>query len=329
MGLKDSKHTEGHMQSYTHFTVEEREKLWALKQQNVGINAIGRVLGRSGSSISRELSRNQNKDGSYNAWRGTTLYLMRRKRCVRKYRLLTQETLRDWVTKGLKKFWSPEIIVTRWKRAHPGERLSHTTIYRTLKKGLLPGVSVKTHLRRRGKRRIHRDSRAQTIHPDRLISQWSEEIRNREELGHWEGDTVYGGVGKGLLVTLIDRRSRYLAASLLKNREKGNTKDAVVKALEGQRVASLSLDNGSEFAAFHQMEEELGTEVYFAAPHAPWERGSNENVNGLLRFFFPKGFDFLSLPQDDLDSVLSLINNRPRKCLGWLSPIEFLNACCT
>jgi IS30 family transposase len=116
--------------------------------------------------------------------------------------------------------------------------------------------------------------------------------------------------------------------SLLKSRERVLTKDAIVNALKGQQVLSLSLDNGSEFAAFKQIEKELNTIVYFADPHSPWQRGSNENINGLLRFFFPKGTNFLGVTQEELDHVITLINNRPRKCLGWLSPIEFLNKCC-
>jgi IS30 family transposase len=107
------------------------------------------------------------------------------------------------------------------------------------------------------------------------------------------------------------------------------TKDAVVKALDGLPVKSLSLDNGSEFACFKELEKELKATVYFADPHSPWQRASNENINDLVRFFFPKGTDFHKVIQEELDKVISLINNRPRKCLGWLSPIEFLSRCCT
>jgi IS30 family transposase len=227
------------------------------------------------------------------------------------------------------KYWSPEIIVARWKLSHPNSKLSHSTIYRALKTKLIIGYSPKTHLRRRGKRKYDKSANTNSIQPEHLIREWGENIQNRTELGHWEGDTLYGGVGKGLLVTCVDRRSRYLVGALLKNRERILTKTAVVKALQGHKVASLSLDNGAEFSAFKQIEQELNTIVYFADPHAPWQRGSNENTNGLLRFFFPKGYNFHQLTQESLDYVLALINNRPRKCLGWLSPVEFLRKCCT
>ena len=144
-----------------------------------------------------------------------------------------------------------------------------------------------------------------------------------------EGDTVYGAIGKGLLVTCVDRKTRYLAASLLDARSTSLTRQAVQKALQGLPVTSVSLDNGSEFADFKGMEQDLNTKVYFADRHAPWQRGSNENINGLVRFFFPKGTDFHKITEDMLNYVLDLINRRPRKCLGWLSPADFFSKCCT
>lgn len=173
-----------------------------------------------------------------------------------------------------------------------------------------------------------RDSNYNTIQPDRIIPQWPEEIRLRTRIGDWEGDTVYGGIGKGLLVTQVDRRSRFLRAGLLAKRDALLTKDVICEILKGLPVKSISLDNGSEFAEFHAIEEELHTQIYFAEPHKPWQRGTNENTNDLLRFFFPKGFDFRTVTQEDVDKVVYLINNRPRKCLGWMSPSEVFEAEC-
>ena len=317
------------MQFYQHFTAGERESLRAYSAEGKSIREIGRLLGRSPSSVSRELKRNRNKDGTYHPWRATVLYIVRRRKSVRPFRLSADAELETWVKGCLDAYWSPEIIVARWKQAHPGEKLSPSTIYRALKEGRMPGYKPQTHLRRRGKRKYDRDANTNSIQPEHLIREWDARIRDRMETGHWEGDTLYGAVGKGLVFTGVERKSRYLRASLLKSREQIPTKDAVIKALQGQNVLSLSLDNGAEFAAFKQIEKELNTTVYFADPHSPWQRGSNENVNGLLRFFFPKGTDFLQVSQERLDFVLSLINNRPRKCLGWLSPLEFLNHCCT
>jgi len=117
--------------------------------------------------------------------------------------------------------------------------------------------------------------------------------------------------------------------ALLPIRTAPETKEAVCKALSGLPVHSLTLDNGTEFAEFKGIEKALNTVVYFADPHSPWQRGSNENTNGLLRFFFPKGSDFRQITQERLHEVADLLNNKPRKCLGWLSPADFFAKCCT
>ena len=177
-------------------------------------------------------------------------------------------------------------------------------------------------MRRRGKRILPKTSNYNTIHPDRLIPQWSEEIKNRERIGDWEGDTVYGGVGKGLIVSMVDRKSRFLCAGLLKKRNAEETKEVIVRLLKDKPRSSISLDNGSEFAEFRELERELDTQVYFAEPHKPWQRGTNENTNDILRFFYPKGYNFLELSEEELAKTVLSINLRPRKCLGWKSPFE-------
>ena len=167
-----------------------------------------------------------------------------------------------------------------------------------------------------------RNSNYNSIQPDRIIPQWPEEICRRTRIGDWEGDTVYGGIGKGLLVTQVDRKSRFLRAGLLAKRDALLTKEVICQLLKGLPVKSISLDNGSEFAEFRALEKELCIVIYFAEPHKPWQRGTNENTNDLLRFFFPKGFDFRTITQETVDYIVNLINNRPRKCLGWKSPAE-------
>ena len=178
------------------------------------------------------------------------------------------------------------------------------------------------HLRRRGKRIQTRNTNCNTIHPDRIISEWPDEIRNRMRVGDWEGDTVYGGVGKGLLVTLVDRKSRYLRMGLLRSRNAKLTRKVIKKLLHGLPVKSISLDNGAEFSEFRKLEKSLSAPVYFAEPHKPWQRGSNENTNDIVRFFFPKGFDFTTVTDEDVPLVEDFINSRPKKCLCWKSPQE-------
>lgn len=318
------------MSSYTHFTLEERECLQELLAKGYGVRKAAAAMGRSPSTISREIKRNKSKKPkkpsnnphNYHHWRAHILATERRRKksC---HRLRTGTPEWNYVVEKLKLFWSPEQIVERWKKEHPEARkFGVSTIYRALKRGDIEDISPKTHLRRRGKRIQTRNANYNTIQPDRTIPDWPKEICQRSRKGDWEGDTVYGGIGKGAVVTLVDRKTRFLCARLIDTREAPVTREAVEAALSGHPVHSISFDNGSEFAEFRLLEEHLHTLVFFAEPHKPWQRGSNENTNDLLRFFFPKGFDFRSISQHDLDVVVDLINNRPRKCLNWKSPAE-------
>ena len=309
------------MSNYKHFTLEERNYLQRLREEGYGIRKIARSLGRSPSSISREIKRNSSSKG-YHHWRANCLSVERKRKSNTKKRLSENSALGSYVREKLSKYWSPECIAQTWNIENPSDHLGHSTIYRWLKTRDLEGYSRKTHLRRRGKRKVVRKANYNTIHPDRLIADRPKNIRKRKRIGDWESDTVCGAIGKGLIVTLVDRKSRYLCAALLKNKTAEETKNSLISALKNKKVCSLSLDNGSEFALFREIEKEIQAPIYFAKPHAPWERGTNENTNGLLRFFFPKGFDFLSLSDDDLQKVVDLLNNRPRKCLGWKTPAQ-------
>lgn len=317
--------------SYTHLTLEERKYLQHLLSEGYSQRKIAAILERSPSTICREINRNRSRKNPrrkpdnkywYNHWRAQTLAIRRRR--LIKHRALTPDT-EEWqfVTNGLKQYWSPETVCGRWKLENPTARsLSVSTIYRYIKAGLFPEITQETHLRRRGKRRQTRNANYNTIQPDRIIPEWPQVIRNRERIGDWEGDTVYGGVGKGLLVTQVDRKSRYLKLRLLAKRNATMTRKTIVEMLRGLPVKSISLDNGSEFSEFHQLEQELHTQIYFAEPHKPWQRGTNENTNDIVRFFFPKGFDFRTVTEEDVQRVEDYINNRPRKCLDWKSPAE-------
>lgn len=318
------------MSSYTHFTLEERKCLQEFLSQGYSLRKTADFLGRNVSSVSREIKRKQSKkpkkpsDNAYNyhAWRAQTLTIMRKKEKSR-WRLRPQSEEWTYIAEKLEQFWSPEQIANRWRTERPrGRNFGVSTIYRYIKAGKFDGITKKTHLRRHGKKKWEKTGAYNAIHPDRRIPQWPEEIRLRRRVGDWEGDTVRGGVGKGALLTQVDRKSRFLRVALLPCLDSSVTKDAVVNLLSGYPVHSVSFDNGSEFARFHEMEERPHTLVYFAEPHKPWQRGTNANTNDLLRFFFPKGFDFRTVSQEDVDFVADLINHRPRKCLGWLTPAE-------
>jgi len=321
--------------SYTHFTLEERICLQNLLKENYSMRRIAAILGRNVSSVSREIQRNRAKhkphkkpDNAYwyRAWRAQNLYVRRRREQMRAA-LSPGTAAWDFIIDGLKRSWSPEAICGRWHREHPEQKpLCISTIYRYIRQKKLPEITAKKHLRRRGKRMMPRNSCYNSIQPDRIIPQWPEEIRFRSRIGDWEGDTIYGGVGKGLLVSLVDRKTRYLLLGYISSRNADETAAAIAALLDGLPVKSISLDNGSEFANFHEIEDQLNTLVYFAEPHKPWQRGTNENTNDIVRFYFPKGFDFRSVSAADIQAVEDLINHRPRKCLNWLSPAELFSS---
>ena len=317
--------------SYTHFTLDERKYLQQLLSEGYSFRKIAAILERSPSSISREISRNRARykphgktDNKYwyNHWRAQNLYTLRRREQSR--RALRPETPEwDFIIDGLNNFWSPEAICGRWTVMFPDRKPIHfSTIYRYIYRNELPEISPKTHLRRRGKRFVPRNSNYNSIQPERIIPNWPEAIVKRTRIGDWEGDTVYGGVGKGLLVTLVDRKSRYLCMGFLPKRCADQTRLVIEKLLKGLPAKTISLDNGSEFSEFRQLEKALNAQIYFAEPHKPWQRGTNENTNDIVRFFFPKGFDFRTVSDEHILSVQSLINNRPRKCLNWKTPFE-------
>lgn len=316
--------------SYTHFTLEERKYLQKLLSEGLSMRKIADILERSPSTISREIKRNKTKNKPkrsdnpywYNHWRAQILYTCRRRtNKLHAFKLDTDEW--DFIVDGLNKFWSPEAICGRWKKLFPNRKPLHfSTIYRYIARGLFPDIQRKTHLRRRGKRIQTRNANYNTIQPDRIIPEWPAEIRDRSRIGDWEGDTVYGGIGKGLLVTLVDRKSRYLKMGLLQSRNADETRKVIQKLLNGLPAKSISLDNGAEFSEFRELESALTAPIYFAEPHKPWQRGTNENTNDIVRFFFPKGFDFRTISQEFVDIVSDLINNRPKKCLDWKTPAE-------
>lgn len=262
---------------------------------------IAAILERSPSTISREVKRNKakfkphRKTGNkfwYNHWRAQNLYT----RCRREqYRaaLKPYTAAWDYIASGLNRFWSPEEIGGRWRRTFPDRKpLCVSAIYRYIKAGKFPAITAKTHLRRRGKRMLLRNSNYNSAQPDRIIPQRPEEIRGRLRVG------------------------------LLTSRTAKGTRPVIEKLLEGLPVKSVSLDNGSEFSEFRKLEESLSALVYFAEPHKPWQRGTNENTNDIIRFFSPKGFDFRTVTEDDVRLVEELINTRRslfRRCCTCLT----------
>lgn len=321
------------MKSYTHFTLSERICLQSYWQERRSVREISKLMGRSPSTISREIRRNFSKSKKrYNAYRATCLYLMRRKNCIRKPAIREGSELYNQIHKCLEKYWSPE-TAAHYCTAH-GYPVAHSTIYRAVKLGIFADIKPKTHFRRRGKHKHAKHGNHATIHPERTIHDRPDVANNRSRLGDWEGDTVCGARNKSCLVTQVDRKSKLLTAAISPNHTAEAVLAATKRAFALMEIAlpihTITLDNGSEFAAFREIETSLETEIYFADPHSPWQRGLNENTNDILRFFFPRGTDFTTISEEELLKVVHLINSRPRKCLDYLSPLDFITKkCCT
>ena len=309
--------------SYTHFTTEEREKLLEFKAQGLKQIEMARQLGRSRSSVSRELKRNSSEDGSYSAFEAEKKYRQRRERCVRKRRLDDAE-LKEFVRKKLLDYWSPEQIDGRLKREKGKVQISFATIYRAIHRGQL---DIPRKCLRRGGRRPspHKKETRGRLHGHKTIHERPKAANTRSQYGHWEGDTVRGAQGKGAAATFVDRRSGFLVAALMPDRKAKTLTDAACaafSALPQSLLRSFTVDNGNEFFDYLSLEKRLGTKVYFADPYRSWQRGLNENTNGLLRQYFPKKCDFLAVSPQDFQAVVYSLNSRPRKRLGFRSPAE-------
>lgn len=326
---KTTKRTgEGKMNRYTHFTIEEREKARCLLENGSSIRAIARILERSPSSVSREFKRNCYRNGDYAAHHAQKLYDKRKIHCGRKPKLL-DTAIKNYVLDHMDLRWTPEQICARAKLENQPFSLSFVTIYRAIDKGVLP-KQLKRIMRFKWKYKTHiaTDKRGR-IQNTVSIHDRPQAVNDRCEAGHWESDTVLGKRKTGCLGTHVERVSGYLVAFYLPDRKDKIFNRATVnafKSIPDNLKKSFTVDNGKEFTHHEELSLETNMLVYFCDPHAPWQRGTNENTNGLLRQFFPKGSSLAHVSQAELNNVIDLINNRPRKRLGWRTPAEVLNS---
>ena len=315
------------MSHYTHFTTEEREESRVLKAQGFSIRGIAKKLKRSPSSISREFKRNSYANGEYKAFHADKLYKKRRKKCGRQH-LLKQENIRAYVLEKMYLYWTPEQISGRCKVDKKSFGISFTTIYRAIDSGVLP-QKLKKIMRFKWKRKKCKTIDKRGKIPDTIsIHDRPAGAKNRSRFGHWESDTVLGQHKTGCFGTHAERKSGFLVAFRIDDRRDNAFNKATIKAFQSvpeKLKKSFTVDNGKEFASHKELSDETGMPVYFCDPYSPWQRGTNENTNGLLRQFFPKGTSFSHISDEDLAFTVGLINNRPRKRLGFLTPMEVLN----
>jgi len=315
---------------YTHLTEKERYVIYHLRLMRLGFREIGRRLGRHHMTISREVKRNGRRIGCY--WdEPAHKWAMERRQQPRHTRRHSNKALRDYVLIYLNEDWSPATIAGRLKIDFPRSRrmrISAEAIYRWVYQDAVEGGSLYQHLLRRHKRRRRqwRYGTRRGLIPGRVsIHDRPAGIALRHRFGHWEGDSVEGLKGSGGIATHVERKSRLLLAGKLRDKRAETFNHASIKAFVGLPARwrkTLTVDNGKEFAHFKQIEKSTGMVVYFADPYSPWQRGTNENTNGLLRHYFPKGIDWRTVTDKQLASVVEKLNNRPRKCLGYQTPLE-------
>ncbi|MDO8559208.1 MAG: IS30 family transposase [bacterium] len=322
---------------YQHLSIEERERIQRCLWERKSIRDIAKELDRSTSSVSREIKRNLDSIGrrAYIPRVANQRALLKRKSRGRHERLKNQ-AVRDYVVSRLELRWSPEQIANRM-RQDIGETISHEAIYQFIyyqihREGygyLRPGChDLRMYLRRRKKRRTRKGCRrCQRIFKERgsSINERPDVINQRARLGDWEGDTVESIDHKPGINTLVERKTGVVFITKLESKTSQATTTAVAErmaVLPKEARRSLTRDNGPENQDWQTIEEKTGLKCYHANAYHSWERGTNENTNGLIRDYFPKKTDFTIISQEEIQEVENLLNSRPRKRLGWLTPLE-------
>jgi IS30 family transposase len=311
-------------------SLEERVEIYLGVQLGETLTAVAARLGRAPSTVSREVAANGGRDryrpfaAHRRAWRHARRPKQAKLACPR---------LRDRVAGDLERLWSPWQIARRLRSEFPDDPemwVSHETIYKTLYvqgRGELRRELARCLRTGRAQRRAQGRTRHGPIPGMVMISERPAEVADRAVPGHWEGDLIIGKGGKSAVATLVERATRYVLLARVTDQRAETVRDALVErvaTLPEHLWRSLTWDQGREMARHAEFSAITGVDVFFCDPHSPWQRGSNENTNGLLRQYMPKGTDLSGLTQDDLDAIAIQLNGRPRETLGFQTPAEKL-----
>lgn len=298
------------------------------EQKSLG--EIAEALSRDKSTISRELKRNSSP--TYNCY---TPCRAQARSCERKsqannHQRLKNDQIRQYVREKLALDWSPELIAGRLKMELPGCSISPEAIYQYIYHHRTPNrLEMISHLRQAHRKRkakgLNRKEQKTKI-PNRIpIEARPKSVEHRRQFGHWEGDSLVSRKSQAALNSLTERKSRLLLLTRLDRKGAAETNQAIIRRLKGfpkSNRRTLTLDNGSENAKHEKLTVRLGIRCYFAHPYSSWERGTNEHINGLIRWYLPKGTDFSKINKEQINQIEYLINSRPRKCLGFKTPLE-------
>lgn len=313
--------------SYTHLSRDDRISLGALLKEGLSFRACARNIGTSQTTISNEIKINGGRD-NYTGKIAHRRYLKRRHSANQCHRILGKdETATAMVISLLGDDWSPEQVIGRVNLELGIKILSPTTIYNYInpRQELHYLLPRKCNRYRRTKAAGLRQTLRDNISKKQSIDVRPEIVNNRQELGHWEGDTIVGKERTARILTHVERKSGYLLATLMTTVSADGVSEISTrsfKQLPKNKTQTITYDNGSEFASFEATGKKTGMTIYFAHPYHSWERGTNENTNGLIRRYYPKGTYFSKISPKQFKTVVAAINNRPRKRLGWKTPHE-------
>lgn len=322
--------------SYNHLKPEERATVMLMMREGATVRSVARTLSRAPSTISRELKRNCPDGQIYEAAAaGDRAREMRYER-RRRPKLGPHSVLLGVVEYFLRERWSPEQIAGALRNCYPDEpekRVSHETIYNALY--VMPKGELRTELlgclrqaRRIRRPRARGEDRRGRIQDMVSLHVRPPEVEDRLIPGHWEGDLIKGAFNRSAVGTLVERSSRLVMLVRMENASAAAALEGFSRVLNGipdPMRKTLTYDQGKEMSEHKQLTERTGVAVFFADPHSPWQRGSNENTNGLLRQYLPKGTDLSGYTQDDLNAIAWQMNNRPRKIHGFRTPLQVYN----
>ena len=321
-----------HTRSYRHLSAEERETVSLGLAHGLSIRAMAQILGRAPSTVSRELSRNTSRGHPYRACTAQTQAAARA--CQpRRRRKLADAWLWRYVRRHLLAGCSPEQIAGRLRRAYPGDmrkQLSAETIYAALyvlprgvlRMELLAALRQARKTRRPRTRGTDRRGQIPNMTP---ITERPAEVATRTVPGHWEGDLLKGARNRSAVDTLVEQMTQMVILARMDGTDATSARRGFTTKLRHVPAAlrkTLTYDRGKEMAEHEQLAHRLSIQVFFADPHSPWQRGTNENTNGLLRQYLPKGTDLSAYTQRELNAIAHRLNTRPRKCLGFATPLE-------
>ena len=331
--------------NYIHLTIEERAYISKFKEMNMSLREMAKILNRNVSTISREIKRNSFKKSrnhsvtSYSPIYANKKYELRRLKCHRP--VTYNDYLLNYLKNKIELHWSPDQIINRHEENKPNLFPSLSTIYRWVHQGIIPKIQIE-HLRRKGKFKRPAETRGR-FNLGKTIKKRPKEVFSRNTFGHWEADTVVSGKAdnytlksKYCFVSLAERKTRLYLVKLIPDRKEETVTQAIIdllKDLPNDAVKTITCDRGKEFAGWKTIEKELNTNMYFADPYCAWQKGTNENSNGLLREFYPKSMDLSKTNEKEVQETLELLNNRPRKCINYKTPRELFDEyvcdCCT